>query len=123
LFLSSIESQGVRKFRVHSPHSPDNVLKVWIFSPDLNVSASRYSSRDGFRAMKVFWREVEAPSEQDVGTLNRQTLAEGDIEMLPDDLRSLCEHLRESASLLPESARVFQGWNVALLPRFTLADE
>jgi hypothetical protein len=73
------------------------------------------------RAVKVFWQDCDVSS-QDISTINRQVLAEGELELPSYELEELRAKLVMSAGLLPKSARMFQGWNVALLPRFTSAD-
>lgn len=63
-----------------------------------------------------------ASPEQSSGALNRQALSEGELELPSEEFQQLREALVESATLLPQSAKKFQSWNVALLPRFTSAE-
>lgn len=87
----------------------------------MTVSTSAGDITGPLRAAKVFWQDCDIAS-QDIGALNRQMLAEGELELPPDEMAELRDKLKSSAGLLPESARKFQNWNVAILPRFTYAD-
>lgn len=64
--------------------------------------------------MKLFWRVIGAQEEQVL--LNSDKVEELD---LPNeaivDIQSL---LRESAAMLPPSARTFKDWQVGLLDRY-----
>ena len=73
------------------------------------------------RVAKILWQEVEASPAED-GKLDRQTLSEGQLEMSAEELLRLKESLGKSAVLLPQGARKFQDWDVALLSRFTVED-
>lgn len=115
--LSSIDSQGVRKFTITNTTPDSNALKVWIFSPDINVSSSAAGKPEPIQAIKILWVESVA-SPQDVGHLNRQALSEGELELPAGEMDILRNALLQSAQLLPDSARKFQAWNVALLQRF-----
>ncbi|KAI5370060.1 Putative ubiquitin-conjugating enzyme E2-binding protein [Septoria linicola] len=121
LLLSSIECQGVRKFTAQSTGGSSQGLKLWVFSPDMTVSTSAGNITEPLRASKVFWQDCDIAS-QDIGALNRQMLAEGELELPPDEMAELRDKLKSSAELLPENARKFQNWKVAILPRFTYAD-
>lgn len=121
LLLSSTESQGVRKFTAQGTLPGDQGLKLWIFTPDVNVSTSAADTEGPMRAIKVFWRDCD-PSDQHFGVLNRQVLAEGELELPSDEMSSLRRSLADSAILLPNMSQRFQDWHVAVLPRFTSAD-
>lgn len=121
LLLASIDTQGVRKFIVQSTTSDQSALKLWIFTPEIDVSSSAVSTKHAMRAVKVFWQDFTLSS-QDVGALNRQAFMEGELELPPQELHHLREILVESKKILPEPARKFQEWHVALLPRFTKDD-
>jgi hypothetical protein len=120
--LSSIDGQGVRKFRIQSTDHNDVPLKVWIFTPDITVASSQARDAKPVRAIKVFWVDVDPSQPGDEGKLNQQTLSEGEIELPTGELKVLRQTLIRSAMLLPEASRKFQDWNVALLARFTNAD-
>ncbi|EME48797.1 hypothetical protein DOTSEDRAFT_162591 [Dothistroma septosporum NZE10] len=119
--LTSMETQGVRKFTIRSHRNTELALKAWIFTPDINVSSSAASDDRPVRALKLLSSECTAYTEQ-TGALNRQTMSEGELELRETEMRSLRDLLVKSSSLLPESARKFQSWNVSLLRRFTDAD-
>lgn len=121
LLLSSIDCQGVRKFTVQDNRDSTQSLRVWVFTPDMTVSSSATDTSQPLRAVKVFWQDCDLSS-QDTGALNRQMLAEGELELPPDELQELRKKLATSAKLLPIGARKFRDWNVALLPRFTSVD-
>ena len=119
--LSSIDCQGVRKFAVQDNRDSSRSLRVWVFTPDMTISSSATNTAQPLRVVKVFWQDCDLSS-QDTGALNRQMLAEGELELPPDEMQELRVKLAASAELLPIGARKFQDWNVALLPRFTRAD-
>ncbi|PPJ60243.1 hypothetical protein CBER1_01305 [Cercospora berteroae] len=121
LLLSSIEYQGVRKFTAQSTTPSSQGLKLWVFTPDMTVSTSAFETPEPVRAAKVFWQDCDLSS-QDIGALNQQALAEGELELPPGEMEELRTKLANSAQLLPSNARKFQQWNVALLPRFVDAD-
>ncbi|CAK4028225.1 Hypothetical predicted protein [Lecanosticta acicola] len=119
--LSSMESQGVRKFTIQKINGGELVLKLWIFTPDISISSSAAKDAEPIRCTKILWKDdIAAPSES--GALNRQALAEGELELPSDEMQLLRELLAQSAALLPQSAKTFQSWNVALLQRFTRAE-
>ncbi|KAF2159144.1 hypothetical protein M409DRAFT_30428 [Zasmidium cellare ATCC 36951] len=115
--LSSIDSQGVRKFTITSTSPDDTALKIWIFTPDINVSSSEAKDDGPMRAIKILWLESTVSPEAS-GSLNRQALSEGELELPPSEMELLRRTLLQSAKLLPDSAKKFQSWNVALLSRF-----
>ncbi|KAF7192559.1 Uncharacterized protein HII31_06106, partial [Pseudocercospora fuligena] len=119
LLLASIDTQGVRKFTVRSTTSDHVALKLWIFTPDINVSSSAAIASEPMRAVKVFWQDCTLLSD-DIGALNRQALMEGELELPPQEMDQLRDKLMRSKFVLPEPARKFQNWDVALLPRFRL---
>lgn len=119
--LSSVESQGVRKFLIESTESDEVAIKAWIFTPDTTISSSAAENPDTMRAVKVLWITCVAPPKE-AGALNRQALSEGELELPPNEMSQLQKALEQSAALLPQNARKFQSWNVGLLPRFTLSD-
>lgn len=64
--------------------------------------------------MKVLWKPVSnAESTKLIDTQKAE-----DIVLPRDAVVEIEKHLRESARLLPPSARLFQGWNVGLLERY-----
>lgn len=72
------------------------------------------------RVVKVMWKP--APAHIQNARLDTQSMTEGEIEMPAFEFAALERSLEESAVLLPEGARQFLGWNVALLERFTVED-
>ncbi|KAK4637702.1 hypothetical protein CLAFUR0_01750 [Fulvia fulva] len=119
--LSSMDSQGVRKFIIQSHHHDEPALKAWIFTPDIDVSSSAAQSPRPLRALKVLWMKCTASSAP-TSALNRQTLSEGELELHETEMNLLWKVLVKSSMLFPEGGRKFQDWNVALLHRFTSAD-
>ena len=115
--LSSIDGQGVRKFLISNTSTNTAALKIWIFTPDINVSSSASKQLEPIRAVKILWLDATALPQND-GVLNRQALSEGELELPPHEFEAMREALVNSANLLPGSGRKFQSWNVALLPRF-----
>jgi len=130
--LSSMESQGVRKFSVVDEEvdiegalkngHPKMAMKLWIFNPDIEISSSALDTAGPIRVSKVFWQDVPEVGDHEQQMLNRQTLSEGELTMPSDEKQALRDALQTSADLIPESGRKFQSWKVALLPRFTKAD-
>lgn len=115
-----MDTQGVRKFTLRSGLN-NTVVKAWIFAPDITISSSAAETSDPIRAVKILWQDSQEQSEES-GALTRQALSEGEMDLAPDELSHLRKILAQSAALLPENARTFQSWNVALLPRFTAGD-
>lgn len=137
--LYLIENTGIRKFHIH-PVSPTSSapngtstsqdddappstpsLLVWVFTPDLLFSSSVPSPgrHDPTRAMKVFyqpqtWQPLQ-PGEPESASIE-------DVEFPEELFRELDDVLTRSQSLLPPTARKFQGWQVGLLERFDLRD-
>jgi len=85
------------------------------------------------RAVKIFWKDAEISTSStgsngeevndNEARLDRQTLAEGEIELSTEEFRTLREAFVKSGRLLPEGSKTFQEeWRVALLPRFVHAD-
>lgn len=64
--------------------------------------------------MKVFWMDVEG--EAAIKLADSDTVEE--LSLPVEAIGELSACLRDSAALLPPSARRFQGWNVGLLERF-----
>lgn len=122
LLLSAIESQGVRKFVVHAQPASGVALKIWIFTPDLNVSSSAAREPEQpIRVAKVLWNDCPTPP-TGAERMNGQTLSEGEIELPNQEVDKLRSCLEASAVWLPQGARIFQSWNVGLLKRFTRVD-
>lgn len=133
--LSSIETQGVRKFLIRpSPISndPSSPMRIWIFNPDINISSSASAESKPMRAVKIFWKDAESQNSSTAdggevndneGKLDRQTLSEGEIELPIEEFKTLKAAFLKSAGLLPEGSKMFQEeWRVALLPRFVHTD-
>ncbi|KAF2869368.1 ubiquitin-conjugating enzyme E2-binding protein [Massariosphaeria phaeospora] len=122
LFL--IENQGVRKFHVY-PDIPKDAtstpsLLLWVFTPDLLFSSSVLSDerRDPTRSIKVFYQSQTfsppKPGEPESASIE-------DVPFPPSLFEELKRALSDSQTLLPSTARKFQGWNVGLLERFDFA--
>lgn len=126
LVLSAMDSQGSRKFTAeqvkYESEDDGKALKLWVFAPDLLISSSRKSSADYIRVCKIMWQDCEPTSESASDPLTASVLSEGEIRLQRDELASLRNILQRSNLILPEDAREFQGWQVALLERFTVKD-
>jgi hypothetical protein len=119
--LISMDNQGLRKFVVSSNHPSKPPLLIWLFTPDLNIASSAASHDTPLRMTKILW--MPAPIQPQDARLDKQSMSEGEIEMPDFEFDALKRSLEQSAVLLPESARRFQDWNVALLERFAVGDE
>ena len=118
--LSSMDNEGLRKFTLSSASGPQRPISIWIFAPDLNIASSASRQDTPLRVVKVMWKP--APAHIQNARLDTQSMTEGEIEMPAFEFAALERSLEESAILLPEGARQFLGWNVALLERFTVED-
>ncbi|KAF2835504.1 hypothetical protein M501DRAFT_998964 [Patellaria atrata CBS 101060] len=124
LFITLVESQGVRKFRVDSSDRDDDAEKesllIWIFTPSLLICSSVLSSKrtDPTRAMKIFWQTEGRKEAPTALLMDTQSMSVEELTLPALVVTQLRDTLRESAKLLPISARRFQGWDVGLLERF-----
>jgi hypothetical protein len=118
--LSSMDNEGLRKFTVSSTSGSQDPISIWLFAPDLNVASTASRQHTPLRVVKVMWKP--APSHVQNARLDTQSMTEGEIEMPAFEFAALKRSLEESAILLPEGARRFLDWNVALLERFTVED-
>lgn len=119
--LSSMDSQGLRKFVIISNPTSQPPLLIWLFTPDLSIASSAAPHDTPLRVTKILWK-LAPVHDKDV-LLDKQSMTEGEIEMPDFEFDALKQSLEQSASLLPESARHFQDWSVALLERFAVDDE
>ena len=112
--LSTIESQGIRKFLAYSSNAedPSEGLLIWVFTPEIVYSSSTLG-KEPRRAMKVLYQVIAEPSK----ILETQDMKLEGIGLPVEALDLLHVALRTSSDILPESARKIQGWNVALLDR------
>ena len=139
--LSLVESIGIRKFHIrparciseppkatnssspeqYAPDGPISSLLVWVFTPDLLFASSIPSSNrsDPTRSMKIFYRRQVwvSPRPGEPESANTE-----DLEFSGHLYEELDDALRLSQRLLPPMSRTFQGWNVALLERFDVAE-
>lgn len=108
----------MRKLTIQSQDEQENVtgLKVWVFAPSMKIASSEAETPEPLAVAKIMWKEASLSTEPE--RLNAQTLAEGDVEVSSQELRELKECLSKSASLLPESGRTFQEWQVGVLQTF-----
>jgi hypothetical protein len=118
--LSSMDNEGLRKFTVLSASGSQEPISIWIFAPDLNIASSASRQSTPLRVAKIMWKP--APAHVQIARLDTQSMTEGEIEMPAFESAALKRSLEESATLLPEGARRFLDWNVALLERFTVED-
>lgn len=122
--LSAAENQGVRKLSVWTaeasePGIPVFTIQIWLFATDLTISSSVAETSEPLHVVKAMYREGQRPES---GSLNAAALGEGELELDKKDWWDLRGSLDLSRALLPPKARMFQGWSVGLLRRFTLAD-
>lgn len=119
LLLCAMNAKGVRKFHVHTGN---NILKLWLFSPDLTISSSASASAQPVRVVKVLWQDIETIDRSGPERLTSASLSEDDLPLLHNEVQSLRRVLEASAQLLSFGARTFQEWNVGLLERFIATD-
>ncbi|KAK5712477.1 hypothetical protein LTR15_012057 [Elasticomyces elasticus] len=121
--LTAAESQGVRWLVVYAAiaesEPAQHVMRLWVFAPDLTVSSSAADSPEGTRVVKVLYRNG-VPG--DVARSESMGGSEGELELSQAEWHELRSLLERSAGLLPEKARAFQQWSVALLRRFVHED-
>lgn len=93
-------------------------LLLWVFTEDLNFSSSidADSRTDPTRAMKILWKSITNPSDAEA---HRTQMAVEQVTLPANVYNAVATALRESAEILPESSRSFNGWNVGLLERFS----
>lgn len=110
--LSAVETTGVRKF-----YATSLPFELWVFTPDMTYC----SSEDGgepVKASKILFRATDPSKMGERDTLGSQQLHVEELG-LPSVLeRELSRLLEQSNESIPEAARMFQDWKVALLPRF-----
>lgn len=117
-----METQGVRKVIASERDlASEKALKLWIFSPDLSVSSSARSSTKYIKVTKVLWQDSSPPTDI-AEKLNSTSVSEAELTLGSGQVELLRSALEQSGTLLPENAREFQDWNVALLERFTPHD-
>jgi len=118
--LNSMDNQGLRKFVVTPSTGLQPSLLIWLFAPDLNVASSAAAHDTPLRVTKILWKV--APVQGQDTLLDKQSMTEGEIEVPDFEFEALKTSLDQSAVLLPETARRFQDWDVALLERFVVSD-
>lgn len=118
--LNSMDNQGLRKFVVSSSNGSQPSLLIWLFAPDLSIASSAAPHDLPLRVTKILWKV--APAQGQDTLLDKQSMTEGEIEVPAFEFDALKQSLDKSVVLLPESARHFQDYNVALLERFVVAD-
>lgn len=125
--LYLIENTGLRKYHIHPPPEsaelpiPTPSVLIWVFTPDLLFSSSTPSPlrNDPTRSMKVFYKKQ---TWQPLQPGEPESATEEDVEFPKDLYDELDRALVQSQRLLPPTTRKFQGWDVALLERFSGAD-
>jgi ubiquitin-protein ligase E3 D len=109
--LHLIDSNIGRKVVIHC-NKPGGLL-CWIFNPDIYYTSSKRGPTV-HRAMKVFYKKTEEPLK--LLDDHQSTLEE--LALPEQEYSQLAEAMEESASILPQSARTFQDWQVGLLDRY-----
>jgi hypothetical protein len=93
-------------------------LSMWILSPTIRYSTSvqkaAESTTPGTLAMKIFWKAISAAEANKL--LDSSTHEE--VSLPAETIIEIERLLRQSASFLPPSGRMFQDWDVGLLERF-----
>ena len=118
LILTATESQGVRKIMITDGK---RALKVWLFTPDLNVSSSAAESPEPMRVAKILWQDCDAGLHAG-DCLSEWVMTEGELTLESGEFSMVRDILESTVVLIPEGARNFQGWKVALLRSFTASD-
>jgi len=112
--LSLIESSVSRKVIVHTDMEQETTgLLLWIFNPDIYYSSSK-KGPSAHRAMKVFYKSIQNPLQ----LLDGKGTTHEELVIPDEDFRDLVQTLLDGTSILPESARRFQDWDVGLLDRY-----
>ena len=119
--LALIESQGARKFVVHSGDSDDAPppILLWVFTPSIRYTSSSLPNpaETVKHALKAFYQHPTT-SAQKMLDANPTSLEE--LYLPGPILQHLDSVLSNSSNMLPASARKFQTWDVGLLERFDL---
>ena len=115
-FLSAIENTGARKF-----HGTQHPIETWVFSPNVRY-ASSVDSPSPTTAVKILYRAVTEAQQRERDSLVREQLHVHELGLPLVLEEELIGVLAEANGELPSELRVFQEWNVALLPRFSQAD-
>ncbi|EXJ88670.1 hypothetical protein A1O1_05601 [Capronia coronata CBS 617.96] len=116
--LSLIESSVTRRVVVHADNHTDpdretEGLMIWIFNPDIYYSSSRRGPT-AHRAMKVFYKTLSDP----LKFLDANSNTYEELVVTEEDLADFRKSLQESTTILPQSARKFQDWDVGLIDRW-----
>lgn len=116
--LSLVENSVSRKVVVHDGDQGDSELAnegllLWIFNPDIYYSSSKRGPT-AHRAMKVFYKTLLDPGK----FLDADCNTYEELLVPREDFVDFIRTLRESSSILPQSARKFQDWDVGLLDRW-----
>ena len=116
--LSLIESSISRKVVLHddTPDAPNRTrdgLLLWIFNPDIYYSSSSRGPT-AHRAMKVFYKSLPEPAKY----IDDNSNTHEELVVPPEDFDDFNTTLHESSSILPQSARKFQDWDVGLVDRW-----
>lgn len=118
-----MDAQGIRRFNIVCPAPGQTAFSIWIFAPELLIAASNIKAPRSLRVMKVMWKQTNPESALLADqALNGASSSTGMLELSYNDFLQLEQCLTTDDGLLPSEARMFQDWNVALLPRFTEDD-
>ncbi|QIW98108.1 hypothetical protein AMS68_003626 [Peltaster fructicola] len=120
--LTAMENQGVHRLNVVC-RTADAAYLVWIFAPFLLVSSTMSELPQPLSVVKVLWK----PATRQEALRNDEKLSGGGsstgiLELTALDFQELVSCLTTAVGLLPANGGTFNGWNVALLPRFTQVD-
>lgn len=116
--LSLIESSVTRRVVVYAQNrsnsdSEREGLMLWIFNPDIYYSSSKRGPT-AHRAIKVFYKTLSDP----VKFLDANSNTYEELLVTGEDFADFKQSLQESTSILPQSARRFQDWDVGLVDRW-----
>ncbi|EMR11680.1 hypothetical protein PNEG_00117 [Pneumocystis murina B123] len=119
--LALIEIYPDHKFDICNEESGKCILKIWVFNSDLritngsfytsdvNISNKTYNKFPGVRVMKVFYMLIQDTNIK---------LNFNNISFHSEMVESLLYSLKKSNSLIPESMRQFDIWNIGYLKRY-----
>ncbi|KAF2226612.1 ubiquitin-conjugating enzyme E2-binding protein [Elsinoe ampelina] len=110
--LALIDTSGARKFQGRY-----NDFTIWIFSPLVYYSLSTYTGQPE-PAVKIFYKRHLIQPRAEATKLNSQNISLDELTLPATLEAALVDELGQANSILPNDARRFQDWNVALLNRF-----
>ena len=110
--MSLIESQGIRKFSIRDDRKqgPSRTLLLWVFTPNIMFSSS-LNNQGPSQGMKILFKEF-LKSTSDLGSYDIKVEA---IDVPEEAILDLLHSLRNSAEMMPPSAKKVHEWEVGIL--------